>query len=69
MQIENKTGKLEYFQETFLVVDIKFEMFLKMMKILGILFFKLINVNMLFIEEIFCWNFYTNKALFTIRQI
>lgn len=70
VQIEDMTGKLEYFQETFLVADIKVEVILEMLKILEILFFKLINFDMSFMEETFWWNSYTtNKTLFTIRQI
>lgn len=47
------TGKFEYFQETFLKANIKVEVILEMLKILEMLFFKLINVDISFMEETF----------------
>lgn len=41
-QVENKIGRLRFFQEIFLIANIKFEIVLKMF------FLKISNVNMLF---------------------
>ena len=44
-QMENKGGRLKFFQETFLVANTKFEVILEM------LFFKLSNANVSFGEK------------------
>ena len=44
-QVENKGGRPKFFQETFLVADIKFKV------ILGMPFLKLSNADVLFSEE------------------
>ena len=62
--MENKFGRPRFFQKTFLVVDNKFEV------ILGMLFLKLNNANVLFGEKILIWRSYTtNKVLFTSKQV
>ena len=63
-QVEDKGGRPRFFQETFLVADIKFEM------ILGMLFLKLSNPDVSFSERTFMWKFYTtNKVLSTTKQV
>ena len=63
-QVEDKTNRPRFFQETFLVADIKFE------AILGILFLKISNVDVLFGEKTLTWRTYTtNKALLTTEQV
>ena len=63
-QIENKGGRLKFFQETFLMANIKFEM------ILGMAFLKFSNVDVLFGEQTFMLKFYTNiEALPTTKQV
>ena len=47
LQIENKVGTPQFFQEIFLVVNTKFEV------ILGMLFLKISNADMSFEEKIF----------------
>ena len=62
--MEDKGGKPRFFQEIFLVADIKFEV------ILGMLFLKISNTDMVFDEEILMWKFYTiNKTLSTTKQV
>ena len=57
-QVEDKSGRLRFFQETFLVADTKFEV------ILGMLFLKISNANIAFDEGTLTWKSYTtNKAL------
>ena len=45
-QVEDKSGRPRFFQETFLVADTKFEVYLKMS------FLKISNTNIAFGEEI-----------------
>ena len=62
--MKNKTSRPRFFQKTFLIANIKFEIILKM------LFLKISNADVLFNEEILMWKFYiTNKALFTTKQV
>ena len=57
-QVEDKGGRLRFFQETFLVADTKFEV------ILGMPFLKLSNADVSFGEGILTWKSYiTSKAL------
>ena len=64
LQMEDKVGKPRFFQETFLMANTKFEM------ILGMLFLKLSNADMLFGKKILMQKTYTtNKALSTIEQV
>ena len=59
-QVEDKGGRPRFFQKTFLVADTKFEM------VLGMLFLKISNANVIFGEETLTWKFYTTKkALLT----
>ena len=46
-QIKDKIGKPRFFQKTFLIVDTKFEMILRMS------FLKISNINMLFGKRTF----------------
>ena len=63
-QVENKGGRPRFFQETFLVTDTKFEV------ILGMLFLKLSNTNVLFGEKTLMWRSYTtNKVLPISKQM
>ena len=63
-QVEDKDGRPKFFQETFLVADIKFEV------ILGMLFLKLSNADVLFGEAILTWKSYTtSKALPTSERV
>ena len=63
-QVEDKSGRPKFFQETFLVADTKFEI------ILGMLFLKLNNADVSFGEEILTWNSYTtSKTLPTTKQV
>ena len=62
-QIEDKIGRPIIFQKTFLVVDTKFEVILKM------LFLKLSNADLWFGKRTLMWKFYTtNKALPITKQ-
>ena len=62
--MENKAGKLRFFQKTFLIADTKFEEILKM------LFLNINNTNVLFNKKILTWKFYTtNKALLITEQV
>ena len=64
LQVEDKIGKSRFFQETFLIANTKFEF------ILGMLFLKFSNVDMLFGKRILTWRTYiTNKALPTTKQV
>ena len=61
-QIENKVSKAKFFQKTFLITNIKFEI------ILEILFLKFSNIYVPFSEKTLIWRTYiTNKALSTIK--
>ena len=63
-QVEDKVGRPRYFRETFLVIDTKFEV------ILGMLFLKITNTNILFGKKILMWKTYTiNETLLTIKQV
>ena len=63
-QVEDKGGRLRFFQETFLVADTKFKV------ILGIRFLKLSNADMSFSEKTLMWKLYTtNKALSTTKRV
>ena len=63
-QMEDKGGRPRFFQETFLVADTKFEV------ILGMLFLKISNANVVFGEESLTWKSYTtNKALPTSERV
>ena len=63
-QVEDKGGRPRFFQETFLVADIKFEL------VLGMLFLKISNANVAFGKGTLTWKSYTtNKALLITKQI
>ena len=63
-EVEDKTSRPRFFQETFLVADTKFEM------ILGMLFLKISNADMSFGERTLIWRTYTtNEALSTTKQV
>ena len=63
-QMENKSGRLRFFQETFLVVNTKFEV------ILGMPFLKISNADVAFGEETLTWKSYTtNEALPTTERV
>ena len=63
-QVEDKSGRPRFFQETFLVADTKFE------AILGMLFLKLSNADVSFGEETLTWKSYTtNEALPTTERV
>ena len=62
--VEDKIGRLKFFQKPFLVANTKFEV------ILRILFLKISNTNMLFNEITFTKKSYiTKKALLIIKQV
>ena len=63
-QIEYKVNRPRFFQEVFLVTNIKFEIILEM------LFLKLNNIDMLFDKKTLTWRIYTtNAALPTIELV
>ena len=63
-QLEDKSGRPRFFQETFLVADTKFEV------VLGMPFLNISNTNVAFGEGILTWKSYiTNKALPTTKQV
>ena len=63
-QVEDKSGRPRFFQETFLVADTKFEV------ILGMPFLKISNANVAFGEGMLTWKSYTtNEALPTIKRV
>ena len=63
-QVEDKSGRPRFFQETFLVADTKFEV------ILGMPFLKISNADVAFGEGTLTWKSYTtNKALPTTEQV
>ena len=63
-QVEDKGDRPRFFQETFLVADIKFEV------VLGIPFLKISNADVAFGEETLTWKSYTtNKALLTTERV
>ena len=62
--VEDKGGRPRFFQETFLVADIKFEV------ILGMPFLKISNADVAFGEGTLTWKSYTtNKALPTTERV
>ena len=63
-QVEDKVGKPRFFQETFLVAKIKFEVILEMP------FLKISNTDVIFSKETLTWKSYTtNKALPTTEWV
>ena len=63
-QVEDKTNRPRFFQETFLVANTKFEV------ILGMPFLKISNADMSFGKGTLTWKTYTiNKALPTTEQV
>ena len=63
-QMEDKGDRPRFFQETFLVSDIKFEV------VLGMPFLKISNADVAFSEETLTWKCYTiNEALPTTEQV
>ena len=63
-QMEDKTNKPKFFEETFLVADTKFEVILRMP------FLKINNADVSFGEGTLMWKIYiTNKALPTTEQV
>ena len=63
-QVEDRSGRSRFFQETFLVANTKFEV------VLGMSFLKISNANVAFGEETLTWKFFTtNKALPTSKQV
>ena len=62
--MKNQVSRPRLFQKTFLVADIKFEI------ILGMLFFKISNVDVSFNNKTLTWKIYTIiKALFITEQV
>ena len=63
-QVEDKSGRPRFFQETFLVADTKFQV------VLGIPFLKINNADVAFGEGTLTWKSYTtNKALPTTERV
>ena len=63
-QVINKLGRSWFFQETFLLADIKMEV------VLGMLFFTLSNADVQFAEKELTWRTYTTEEAFpTTRQV
>ena len=63
-QVEDKSGRPRFFQETFLVADTKFEV------ILGMPFLKISNADVAFSEGTLTWKSYTtSKALPTTERV
>ena len=63
-QVKDKISRPRFLQKTFLVTNTKFDV------ILGMLFLKISNADMLFDKEIFTWKIYTtNNALPTTKQV
>ena len=62
--VKNKFGRAQFFQETFLLVEIYVKMVLRM------LFLTFNNANIQFAKKKFIWRSYTTaKALSTIKQV
>ena len=60
--IQDKTGKIRFFEETFLLADTSMEV------VLGMLFLALSNANIQFDTESFTWrSYHAAKALLTAR--
>ena len=63
-QVEDKSGRPRFFQETFLVANTNFEV------VLRISFLKISNASIAFGEETLTWKSYTtNEALPTTEQV
>ena len=63
-QVEDKSGRPRFFQETFLMANTKFEV------VLGMPFLKISNADVAFGERTLMWKSYTtNKALSTTEQV
>ena len=63
-QVEDKSGRPRFFQETFLIANTKFEV------VLGMLFLKISNVNAAFGEGTLTWKSYTtSEALSTTARV
>ena len=63
-QVEDKGDRPRFFQETFLVADIKFKV------VLGMPFLKISNADLGIGEETLTWKSYTsNKALLTTKRV
>ena len=63
-QMKDKSGRLKFFQKTFLVANTKF------IVVLGIFFLKISNANMTFGKRILTWKSYTtNKAILTTERV
>ena len=63
-QVEDKLGKIRFFQETFLLADISTEV------VLGMLFLTLSNADIQFVEKELTWRSYTTaKALLTTKRV
>ena len=63
-QVEDKSGRPRFFQETFLVANTKFEV------ILGMPFLKISNANVVFGEGTLTWKSYTTiEALPTTKRV
>ena len=64
LQIEDKVGRSRFFQKTFLIIDTKFDIILRMP------FLKLSNENISFDERTLMQKtFITNEALFITKQV
>ena len=64
LEIEDKVGKSRFFQKTFLVANIKFEIVLEM------LFLKISNADIVFSKKTLMWRFYAiNKALLISEHV
>ena len=63
-QVEDKSGRPRFFQETFLVADTKFEVILRMP------FLKISNADIAFNEETLTWKSYTtNETLPATKRV
>ena len=63
-QMEDKASRPRFFQKTFLVTNTKFKV------ILGMLFLKISNANVIFGKKTLMWKTYiTNKTLPTTKQV
>ena len=61
-QVENKANRPKFFQEIFLVANTKFEV------MLGMLFLKINNTDVLFSEETLTWRTYTTNDVLLITE-
>ena len=63
-QVEDKLGRIQFFQETFLLANISVEV------VLGMLFLIFRNANVQFVEKELTWRSYTTaKALTTTKRV